>query len=207
MYLSRLTLDPRHPLARRDLGDAYEMHRTLTRAFVDNASTPPQRFLWRLEPCFDGTVSSSLLVQSETLANWSVLDSFPGYALQVQGNKTVDVNQLVQAGQRYRFRLLANPTVTRDGKRHGLGKEEDQLAWLTRQGGKNGFTVMACLRASNERLQTRRGKSGDRVTLQTVLLEGTLQAVDTHALRLALCQGLGHGKALGLGLLSLAALA
>ncbi len=34
MYLSKLTLDPRHPQARRDLGDAYEMHRTLARAFA-----------------------------------------------------------------------------------------------------------------------------------------------------------------------------
>lgn len=207
MYLSRLTLDSRHPQARRDLGDAYDMHRTLTRAFVQGENTLPQPFLWRLEPCFDGTVSSSLLVQSETPANWSVLDSFPGYALQVQGNKLVGVSQLVQAGQRYRFRLLANPTVTRDGKRHGLSREEDQLAWLTRQGEKHGFTVLACLRASNERLQTRRGKSGDRITMQAVLFEGVLQAVDAQALRLVLCQGLGHGKALGLGLLSLAALA
>ncbi len=207
MFLSRLTLDPRHPQARRDLSDVYDMHRTLTRAFVHDASTPPQRFLWRLEPGFGGTVSSSLLVQSETPANWSVLDSFSGYALQMQGNKTVDLSQLVQAGRRYRFRLLANPTVTRDGKRHGLSKEEDQLAWLTRQGERSGFTVLACLRASNDRLQTRRGKSGNRITLQTVLFEGELRAVDAQALRLMLCQGLGHGKALGLGLLSLAALA
>ncbi|MDT1028372.1 type I-E CRISPR-associated protein Cas6/Cse3/CasE, partial [Pseudomonas paraeruginosa] len=28
MYLTRLTLDPRSAQARRDLGDAYEMHRT-----------------------------------------------------------------------------------------------------------------------------------------------------------------------------------
>lgn len=207
MYLSRLTLDPRHPQARRDLGDAYDMHRTLTRAFAPDAATPPQRFLWRLEPCFDSMVSSSLLVQSDTPANWSVLDSFPGYALQVQGNKPVDVNQLVQAGQRYRYRLLANPTVTRDGKRYGLSKEDEQLAWLTRQGKKHGFILLACLRASNERLQTRRAKSGDRITLQTVLFEGVLQATDAPALRLVLCQGLGHGKALGLGLLSLAPLA
>ena len=60
MYLSRLTLDPRQPQARRDLGDAYDMHRTLTRAFALDATTLPPRFLWRLDPCFDGTVSSSL---------------------------------------------------------------------------------------------------------------------------------------------------
>lgn len=206
MYLSRLTLDPRHPQARRDLGDVYDMHRTLTRAFVHDATTPPQPFLWRLEPCFDGTVSSSLMVQSETSANWSVLKTLPGYAFEVKGNKVVDVKELVQTAQRYRFRLLANPTVTRDRKRHGLTTEEDQIAWLARQGERNGFALLACLCVGNERLQTRRGRTGDRITLQTVLFEGVLQALDAQALRLALCQGLGHGKALGLGLLSLAAL-
>ena len=50
MYLSKLTLDPRHLGARRDLADAYEMHRTLARAFAPDESSAPARFLWRLEP-------------------------------------------------------------------------------------------------------------------------------------------------------------
>lgn len=206
MYLTKLTLDPRHPQARRDLGDAYDMHRTLTRAFAPDADTSPARFLWRLETGFDGSPTATLLVQSDTQANWAALDALPGYALQLQANKPVDLAQLVHAGRRYRFRLLANPTVTRQGQRHGLMQEEEQLAWLTRQVEKHGGTLHACLRLGSTRLQTRKGNSRQHITVQTALFEGALQVQDPQALQQAVRQGIGHGKALGLGLWSLAPL-
>jgi len=207
MYLSRLTLDPQHPQTRRDLSDAYDMHRTLSRAFVADTTTPPARFLWRLESGFGGLAASTLLVQAAAPANWAVIDALNGYALQVQGNKKVDLSQFVQAGRRYRYRLLVNPTITRGGKRYGLTQEAEQLAWFARQGDKNGFKPLACLRVGDDLLHANRGKSGHRITLQTVLLEGVLQATDSAVLQQTLRHGLGHGKAMGLGLLSLAPVA
>lgn len=204
MYLSRLTLDPRHPQARRDLSDAYEMHRTLARAFVPDMDTPPARFLWRLERRADYQTSSVVLVQSEQLADWSVLDPLAGYATETLGNKPVDLEMLVQAGARYRFRLLVNPTVTRAGKRYGLTREEEQRAWLARQGDKHGFVVLGCERGASERLQVRQGRTGNRITIHSALFEGVLEALAPDRLRQGVINGFGHGKALGLGLLSLA---
>jgi len=206
MYLSKLTLDPRHPQARRDLGDAYEMHRTLARAFAPNDSSPPHRFLWRLERRADFQPSSVVLVQSAQVANWSVLSSLAGYIDEILANKQIDLEDLVQPDGRYRFRLLANPTVTRAGKRYGLTREEDQLAWLARQGEQHGFSLVGCVRGADERLQVRQGRSGNRITVQSTVFEGVLQAAAAETLRLAVVNGLGHGKALGLGLLSLARL-
>ena len=123
MFLSKLTLNPQHPQARRDLADAYEMHRTLARAFVADASTPPRRFLWRLERSVHANPSSILLVQSEWLADWNYLESMSGYAGKIHGNKPVNLEKLVEIGARYRFRLLANPTITRNGKRYGWRKK------------------------------------------------------------------------------------
>lgn len=207
MYLSKVTLDPRHPQARRDLGDAYEMHRTLARAFAPDADTPPARFLWRLERRADFQPSSVVLVQSEHLADWSVLDTLAGYATEMLGNKPVDLGTLVQTGSRYRFRLLANPTVTRAGKRYGLTREEEQLTWLSRQGDKHGFAVLGCERGASERLQVRQGRTGNRITVHSALFEGVLEARAPDRLRQGVLDGFGHGKALGLGLLSLAKLA
>lgn len=208
MYLSRLTLDPQHPQARRDLSSPYEMHRTLTRAFAPDAQSQPPRFLWRFESGRDTVSTATVLVQSDSAADWSVLTPMAGYALEVQGNKQVDLERLIDRPERrYRFRLLANPTVTRDGKRHGLTKEEDQLNWLTRQGTNGGFGLCACLRLANERIQTRQSSPGRRITLQSVLFEGVLEVSDVARLRIAVGTGLGHGKALGLGLLSLARIA
>lgn len=206
MYLTKLTLDPRNPQARRDLGDAYEMHRTLTRAFTPDANTPPARFLWRLETSFDGSPSANLLVQSNTVGDWNMLDALPGYALQLQANKQVDLEQLLQAGRRYRFRLLANPTVTRQGQRHGLTQEDEQLAWLSRQVGKYGSSLLASIRLGSNRLQTRKGNSRQRITVQTALFEGVLQVEQAQTMQDAIRHGVGHSKALGLGLWSLAPL-
>lgn len=206
MFLSKLTLDPRHPQARRDLADAYEMHRTLARAFAPDAESAPARFLWRLERRADYQPSSVVLVQSAQPADWSVLDAFPGYVAEIHGNKAVDLESLIQTGARYRFRLLANPTVTREGKRYGLTREHEQLAWIARQGERHGFSVLGCVRGADERLQVRQGRGGNRITLHTALFEGMLQAEAPEPLRRGMLNGFGHGKAMGLGLLSLARL-
>jgi CRISPR system Cascade subunit CasE len=207
MYLSRLTLDPRHPQARRDLSSRYEMHRTLARAFAPDAQTQPVRFLWRLEPSLSFAPTAVLLVQSEALADWSVMDALPGYAQEIRANKAVDLERLIQPDGRYRFRLYANPTVTRQGKRFGLFKESDQLAWLERQAENGGFALGACLVSGSERIEARQGKGGGRIIVQTAMFEGILTALETASLALAVRTGLGHGKAWGLGLLSLAPIA
>ncbi|GAB6049887.1 type I-E CRISPR-associated protein Cas6/Cse3/CasE [Hydrogenophilus islandicus] len=202
MFLSKLTLDPRDPKARRDLADAYEMHRTLARAFAPDEQTPPAQFLWRLEPRTDYRPSTVVLVQSEQPADWSFLNANPAY--HIEGNKAFDLQTFIQPSARYRFRLLANPTVTRLGKRYGLTGEEAQKAWLTRQGERYGFSVLGCVRLAEGRLQVRQSRTGHRITLHTVLFEGLLQVESADALRLGVRNGLGHGKAFGLGLLSLA---
>lgn len=205
MYLSRLRLNPADPNARRDLADAYEMHRTLARVYAPDATQPPARFLWRQERNGAGWPDGTVLIQAAQPGLWQVLDTLPGYVQSIEPDKPVDLAALVQAGRRYRFRLQANPTVTREGKRHGLVKEEEQLDWLSRQGKRHGFEVLAAVRGASERLSTR--QQSQRITVQSVWFDGMLQASDADALRGALTQGLGHAKSLGLGLLSLAPLA
>lgn len=204
MFLSKLTLDPRQPLARRDLADAYEMHRTLVRAFAPDPETVPPRFLWRLESGMAMNAPASLLVQSEVPADWSPILALPGYAMEILENKAVDLGGLIQTGGRYRFRLKANPTVTRASKRHGLLKEDEQMAWLARQGECHGFSVLACLRGASERIEVRQGRGGHRITVHSILLDGLIEVQDAGKLRQVVRSGLGHAKALGLGLLSLA---
>lgn len=211
MYLSRLQLNPLHPQARRDLSSAYELHRSLTRAFAPDATTPPPRFLWRREADRSGLPGTTVLVQSAQAAAWDALHLAPdfgsGYFDALHGNKPVSLQDLVQEGWHYRFRLLANPTVTRGGKRFGLHDDEPRQGWLLRQGQRHGFAVVAAERGASGRLRVSHGRR-DRthIMLDTVLFDGVLQAVDAIALRQAWCEGIGPGKALGLGMLSLAPL-
>lgn len=204
MYLSKITLNFDHPGARRDLANPYEMHRTLARAFAPDHEAAPARFLWRLERGASHIPSTVVLVQSAVRGNWSVLRGIPGYATEILGNKSVDLDALIQPGEFYRFRLLANPTVMRAGRRYGLVREEDQLSWLARQGARHGFLVHACMRSASECLRIRQGESGNHVVLRAALFEGVLQARSAELLRESLLKGLGHGKAFGLGMLSVA---
>jgi CRISPR system Cascade subunit CasE len=97
---------------------------------------------------------------------------------------------------------VANPTVSRGGKRLGLVGDTAQLAWLDRQGERAGFGVETALVTGSDSVQARKGNM--RVTLLRVCFEGVLVVKDAAALAAAISAGIGHGKAFGCGLLSLA---
>ncbi len=202
MYLTRLRLDPRSAQTRRDLGDPYEMHRTLVRPFVRDAQQTPPRILWRVEPTAAWSVPE-VLVQSEEAADWGLLQQLPGYLQSERPweTKVITPEDWLQPEHSYRFRLFANPTVTRDGKRLGLVTEEAQLAWLARQGERHGFAVEAALVTGSEQLRSR--KQDSRISVLQACFEGRLRVRDCAALASALRTGIGPGKAFGCGLLSL----
>lgn len=203
MHLTQLRLDPHSAQARRDLADPYDMHRTLVRAFVQAEQGVPPRFLWRLEPG-QTWAEPVVLVQSVQAAEWSFLSALGGYLRTDEGgiaSKTFDLATLLQQPT-LRFRLAANPTVTRAGKRLGLIGEEAQLAWLQRQGQRLGFDLVTAMVSGSDMVQSRKGST--RITLRRVLFEGVLQVQDPSVMADTVAQGIGHGKALGCGLLSLA---
>lgn len=206
MHLAKITLDPHYPQARRDTSNAYELHRTLCRAFAADESTTPSRFLWRMEYTRPpvGLIKATVLVQSALQGNWQPLEGIDGY--QLDGHKCIDLGELLATGRRYRFRLSANPTVTRAGKRYGLVGEEAQLDWLARQGQRLGFNNCGAVVDGCERIGVKQRKTNRWITLDVVHFEGVLEATNAEALGRALVDGIGHGKALGLGMLSLAPL-
>lgn len=203
MYLTKLTLDLRSTQARRDLGDAYEMHRTLTRAFVPDAQSRPPRFLWRLETASDSSQGPTLLVQSQAIGDWVVLHRLPNYLLRPAETKNVELSRLVRLERRYRFRLLANPTVSRKGKRLALLQQGEQIAWFERQGDRHGFSVQSLIVRPHDLLNSSREGMAP-ICVQRVCFEGRLQVRQVVAFEQALVAGVGPAKAFGCGLLSVA---
>lgn len=203
MYLTRLRLNLRSKEVRRDLANPYEMHRTLARAFAIDEQTKPSRFLWRLETAavWEKPV---LLVQAASPGNWQPLQALVSYLDHERQPETkqIDVKRLLQVDGRYRFRLQANPTVTRQGKRLGLCHEEEQLAWLARQGTQHGFVVENALVSETSMLHAYKGDM--RLSVVRACVDGYLRVTDTERVGAVLVNGLGHAKALGCGLLSLA---
>lgn len=200
MILSRLRPDPRSREARRDLGNPFEMHRTLWSAYPDGLASTDERILWRLDTRQDG--GPEVLVQSRLAPDWSRLTArFPGYLSAPAESKSVSYSLYV--GQRLRFRLRANASVKREGKRRAIVGPEAQLDWLQRQLERHGMRLIRTDVVDEGSRPFRKG--AHEVKISVARYEGELQVEDPTRSIAAIESGIGHGKGLGLGLLSIAA--
>lgn len=225
MILSRLLLNPRSREVRRDLGDIYQLHRTVLSGFPSQMPAE-ERVLFRVDEVTDGR--RLLLVQSIfTRPEWVGLPA--GYLLPPDPfdplpNPAVREDALgFHEGQLLRFRLRANPTVKKvmteptgeksgQGRRMAIVREADQLEWLGRKGRSGGFRslnhvqVIDMGRAFGYIWRARNGSErvSERVELNVVQFDGLLQVTDSELFGRTLLQGIGSGKGFGCGLLSLA---
>jgi len=217
MYLSRLILNPRSRQVRSELARPYQMHKTILRAFPETLPTA-ERVLFRLEEdSRNGIVT--LLVQSQHAPDWGHLLTGKNYLLpnedlppQIAENpSTKEVNLQLSAGQRLCFRLYANPTKKikvegkKNGQRVGIFKEEDQHQWLARKLEAAGAALLSASTSQSGNIYARQNKDGqkNKLTLLGVRFEGALQVTNSQALRQAVDNGIGSGKGMGFGLLSL----
>jgi CRISPR system Cascade subunit CasE len=205
MYLHKIHLDLRCKEARRDVSDPYEMHSTLCRAFsAPDAKCPQGSFLWRLEPERSSDGMSKIVIQSRELPDWSRINLLEWFW--EQPSMPIDIEQKldfehVKIGDSFRYRLRANPSARKNGKRIGLFNTDAQIAWFQRQGEMNGFKSLTIHR-SEERMLTGQKRSDRPIRVFSVLYDGILEVADTALFSKAVMGGIGHAKAMGLGLLS-----
>lgn len=201
MFISKIMLNPKSRQVQAELRNLYEMHRTLSRGFgTDKAEYEAARCLFRVD---NGGASTGLhvLVQSRVRPDWGLLSVPDTY---MAGPPEVkEFSPVLKPGRRLRFRLRANPTVKRDGKRLGLYKEEEQLKWLSRKGNAGGFAVLSAECASDDKLGFRTA-AGSEATFAAVTFDGVLTVTDPDAFLETLSGGIGSAKGFGFGLLSIA---
>ncbi len=192
MFLSKLVLDVSSRDVKHDVGNPYELHRTLSRVLEGHEG----RVLWRLEtPAFGPPF---VLVQSPVMPDWEVLGTRYLRKAEVKAFAA-----RFQAGRGYYFRLLANPVVTREGKRFGL-PDDAKVSWLARKAEEGGFKLLGGRVQETGVIKARR--KGAKVTLSVAAFEGVLVVKDDVLFRQTLVQGIGPAKAFGMGLLSVAPL-
>ena len=172
MHYSRLILNPRSRAVRRDLADAFQMHRTVMSAFPqltkrDRRDPDSGSILWRVDDDQRSGVTM-LIVQSELAPDWQpLLDRQPDYVASPLGTDvppldTKERQLSFAAGQMLSFRLRANPTkkVKADGRKNGiragLVTEEEQLAWLQRKADAGGFRLRSAVVIPEESPEPRR---------------------------------------------------
>ncbi len=223
LYFSRLLLSARSRQARVEIANPYELHRTLSRAFPDGETAEGAQTAWDEARCLfrieEETTAASdeatvpVIVQTQRRPDWSHHEAIPGYlvgavAVRELKCRDADGSPLIATGSNMTFRLVANPTVKRDGKRLGLYKEEERLRWIERKARENGFRItdvrlrdrgaVRCVTTKTE------ASAGHQVVFSAAQFDGALQVVDESTFSRAWVDGVGAGKGIGFGLLSVA---
>ncbi|MBN2377073.1 MAG: type I-E CRISPR-associated protein Cas6/Cse3/CasE [Sedimentisphaerales bacterium] len=180
-------------------------------------------FLFRIDPQPAGNVV--ILVLSAIEPDWDYAFHNAGFLLAAP-YKVKKYTPSIENGQRFRFRLMANPTKKidtiskqekqsltseertskkgRHGKRVSVPNEE-LFEWLVHKGEKCGFTLgddMIIQPGYVYMNKTNEAGKGQR--LRSARYEGILEIINPNAFRETLVRGIGPGKAFGFGLLSIA---
>jgi len=152
LYISRLMLNPRSRCVANELANPYEMHRTLMRAFPEAGkewgcqARSGFGMLFRAETS-ERNNEIKVYVQSLVEPSWDFLHDIDDYLCKTtylpecECKNIWPVYQKISCGQKFSFRLRANPTKRigrRDdeskGKRVELYSEDEQIKWLIRKG-------------------------------------------------------------------------
>lgn len=109
------------------------------------------------------------------------------------------------AGQSLLFTIRLNPVVSKKLEKGQRGKRrpvppEDLKAWVSRTLVKSGARASFSILSEGPRF-SRKGVS--TITLSSITVSGVLDVLDPLTLRAAIAQGIGHGKAMGFGLLNI----
>lgn len=205
MYLSRAELDPTRRSTMTALVSPQKFHGAVESSFAGGR----QRRLWRLDQLGEKLY---LLLLSEEVPDLTGLCEQFGTGAAPETRDYTPLLERVTPGSCWQFRLTANPTHSQkdpaDPQARGVLKpcyiEAEQEAWLRAQAEKHGFALPENGFVVTQKKTYHFRKNGTRpVTLLAVTYEGILQVTDPEAFRTTLCEGLGRGKAYGLGLMTI----
>lgn len=199
MYLSRINLSNRKFKALMAEKNPNLIHGTLC------MSNPNKRVLWRIDYV---NQSRNLLLLSKDHIDLSDLQT--QFGEEGSESQTLNLSSMISKfipGSKWRFRIRANPVFRslnpKTGKKTYIDYKNDsgRLKWLEDRSLKNGFLLNSV--SVNEIKTLRFNKNNMTVTLTSVTYDGILTITDSDLFIKAFTKGIGHGKAYGLGMLSL----
>lgn len=200
MYLTKIDLERASRRIQFALADCQQLHRLVMGLFGTNRKS--SHVLYRLR---DQDRALSLYLYSDGPIDQARL--LPGMHFAGERDLSDWLSQM-EAGQIRGFDLLAAPTkkvpteTGRNSQRRILRTEEERLAWLSRKGEQNGFRLLQCQELENHQQRGYHKKdSGGPMYVTGYHYQGLLQITDSERFRHAIQEGIGSGRAYGLGML------
>ncbi len=207
MYLTRMELDTKKRNTMKALVSPNLLHGAIEAAFPGEKT----RKLWRIdtigEHCYVLLLSDRKPLLKHAVEQFGVQTAGLSW-------ETKDYDKLlerIQDNTTWRFRLTANPTKcckNENGNRgtvHAHNTPYHQKQWLMKRCEKCGFSVREEDIMVTESHWQRFYKGNARrnpVTILSVTYEGILTVVNSESFRKTLVEGLGRGKAFGMGMLT-----
>lgn len=209
MYLTRMRLDITKRSTMRALAEPKLFHGAIERSFTGER----KRNLWRIDT-LNG--AQYLMLVSKDMPDLSAAVEQFGCSEDAAAWETRDYTPLlnrIQPGTRWHFRLTANPikhapgnaATGQRGKVMPHITAEHQQHWLMEKASQHGFALKEgeFLAVQEQWYQFRKLQEGGRpVSLLSVTFEGMLTVTDVELFRHALMEGIGRGKAYGMGMLT-----
>ena len=189
---------------RKSRGSSEKFHGAVENSF----SGERRRRLWRLDS-LNGKLY--LLLLSEELPDLTGLCAQFGTGAAPETRRYEPLLERVTPGSCWQFRLTANPTKSCKDTQNPAARgtvaahctTQYQKQWLLDRAAKHGFALTEDSFTVTRVQWQHFAKHGTRpVTLLAVTYEGILQVTDAEQFRALLCQGMGRGKAYGLGLMT-----
>ncbi|MGC7096773.1 type I-E CRISPR-associated protein Cas6/Cse3/CasE [Amycolatopsis lurida] len=219
MFLSRFEFNTARRGARHLLASPQRLHAAVLAAFprtIEHAVPGQGRVLWRLDQPPHRALLYLLSPHEPDLTHLVEEAGWPATHTWDTRDYAPLLDRLA-TGQRYAFRLTANPTFSRStetdtrtrGRRLGHVTATQQTDWLLARTERHGFTVADTEFKEPDLALTSRTthkfkREGHDVTIATATFNGTLTVTDPATLRHALTHGIGPAKGYGCGLLTLA---
>ncbi len=206
MYISRVEIDIENRKKIRDLSHVGAYHNWVEQSFPDEfVRKERSRKLWRIDTVHG---KKYLLVISKEKPD---IDLFETYGVEGSGQTKIYSTYLngLQEGQRMRFRVTLNPSITlsKGTGNRGITKPhitlEHQLKYLYDRAEKNGFKLNEHEVTIVERGYEVFKRSNQRpIRFIKVVYEGVLTIDDVEIFRKVLTNGFGKHKAYGFGMLT-----
>ncbi len=202
MILTKIELALSNPGVRAALRDSQKMHRLVTGFF--GAGRQEGNILYRSRVV--GAVVE-LYLYSGLAADPA--RQLPGMRVAAQRDVTAWLEGM-QAGNILGFQLETMPFRkiaehgTKNSRRRALRTAEERKNWLRRKAEQNGFEILSLEETPGEKHLARHAtEAGGCLTLDSWIYTGRLCITNAEAFRLAVQQGIGPGKAYGLGMMLL----